>query len=94
MDLSNLGKIELGDLSPAAVAAKQTAAKAWSSALTSLATAGIAWGMAYVSGSQDPSVIGAVTEAVNNLFLLTVTTAVPAILSYYVTYAIPNRPKE
>jgi hypothetical protein len=73
---------------------RTTAAKAWSSALTSLVTAGSTWGIAYVSGAVDPSLAGAVHEAANNLFVVTVTTLLPAVLSYYVTYLIPNKPKE
>jgi hypothetical protein len=87
MDLSTLST-----LSVAETTTRQTAAKAWSSALTSLATAGIAWGVAYATGSKDPSVAGAITEALNNLFLIAVTTGIPTIMSYYVTYHVPNKP--
>lgn len=71
-----------------------SAAKAWSSALTSLVTALLALMSAYVSGATDPSVMGAVHEALNNLVVVTLTTVVPAILSFYITYQTPNTPKE
>ena len=87
MDLSILSNV-------AAAAPTTTAAKAWSSALTTLITAGVTWGIAYATGAQDPTVVGAVQEAANNLFLVTMTAVVPSVLSYYITFMIPNKPKE
>jgi hypothetical protein len=86
MDLSILSHV-------AAAAPATTAAKAWSSALTTLITAGVTWGVAYATGSADPTVAGAFNEAANNLFLVTLTAVVPSVLSYYITYIIPNKTK-
>lgn len=71
----------------------QTSHKAWAAALTTLITAAAAWGMAYMTGTQDPSLVDMLREAGANFLMVTLTIGVPAAVSYAATYLIPNKPK-